>query len=154
MKKRNLLFPLILVIFPHVALLIYLLYAIDVNEISYTFPAIIETIIGIVGGFYALKMIQKHQSDLTKYFKKILIAVLIAIIFILVCGILNDYFFVGCIYGGILGAIVIFGFWITLAENPTDRKILFLINPLNYAILIVIAILICSALSPPSTPFL
>jgi len=32
MKKRNLLFPLILVIFPHVALLIYLLYAIDVIE--------------------------------------------------------------------------------------------------------------------------
>ncbi|MBR1529013.1 MAG: hypothetical protein IJ642_06900 [Oscillospiraceae bacterium] len=102
-----------------------------------------------------MKLIRKHQADLTKYFKKMIIAILIAVAFILVGGVIgNQYFFEGNIMGGILGTIVLFGFWVTLAENSIDRKILFFVNPLNYAVLIVIALLIGTAFGPSGPPLL
>lgn len=155
MKNRNLLFPIFLVIVPHTLLFIYWIYDIDEKMLSYLFPLLIETVIGISGGFYALKLIRKHQADLTKYFKKMIIAILIAVAFILVGGVIgNQYFFEGNIMGGILGTIVLFGFWVTLAENSIDRKILFFVNPLNYAVLIVIALLIGTAFGPSGPPLL
>ena len=117
-------------------------------ELLWLLPLGLEGIIGILGGIYACKLIQKHDINLIKYFFQAVISVLAETAFILCGNLLYSQYFEGYVYGGILGAIAIGIFWIMLIKNPADRKILFFINPLNYAFLIVIALLISWKLSP------
>ncbi|MBR1554398.1 MAG: hypothetical protein IJ644_03270 [Oscillospiraceae bacterium] len=144
MKKRNLLFPIILVILPHVIMLLWVGYWLiyHIYDILWFIPFIAEAVAGIGCGVKALHIMQMQKPDLSvKFFIRLFISVLISAVIIISEILFFDK----------LGSVVLIPplcAWISsvmlgvMTENPLEGKMLVLMNLSNYFAVIYVIFII------------
>jgi len=120
-KNRNLFYPFILVIFPHLFLIWW----------WGRFPLfLIEGIAGIFIGIMVQVLILRYKADLTLYFPKIVLSVLVFILWLVVVSRFGIPIPLHAVM--LLPAVITSAYWLITIKNPIDKLLLMLINPQNY----------------------
>lgn len=145
---KKVLFPLIVIILPHMLLTLLFLH-----DIPNTFILLLYSVISILGGISAIMLIHQSVFRISEYLAELLTAVSISVLLTITGCILFfrpflDEHVILFTSGMMLIPLVSSFRLLHSAKSHTDRFILILVNPLTYAVLLEFSLLLCLYFTP------